>query len=89
MAESNDLPYSEVDVLGSEYVEFIVEDQRQFFEGICLRNAKFGYVVSSAQKSTFLVQDFNCGLSKVDIDAQLKRFCELEDVCEGASLQKC
>lgn len=85
-AESNDLPYCNVDiVLGSEYVEWILEDQRQFYEDICLRNTKFGYVISGAQKLSFLATKTYCGLSKVDVDSQLKRFFEFEDFSECSS----
>lgn len=85
-AESNALPYCEVDiVLGAEYVEFVLGDQRHFYEGIYLRNTKFGYIISGSQKSTFFTKTLYCCLSKIDIDAQLKRFCELEDVCSNSS----
>ncbi len=87
-AESNDLPHCNVDiVLGSEYVEFILEDQRQFYDSICLRNTKFGYVISGSQKSSFLAAKTYCGMSKVDIDSQLKRFFEFEDF-SGCSSSK-
>lgn len=87
--ERGDPPYSEVDiVLGAEYVELILEDQRQFFEGIVLRNTKFVFVISRSQKSSFLAKKSYCGLSTVDIDKQIKKFFELEDVGEDSGSKK-
>ena len=85
-AESDDVPYTEVDILlGAEYVEFIIEEQRHFIEGICLKNTKFGYVITGAQRSSFLTTKSFCGMTKIDIDSQIKRFFEIEDAGENSS----
>ncbi|XP_065218644.1 uncharacterized protein LOC135844395 [Planococcus citri] len=82
-AESNELPYSSVDIiLGAEYVEFVLGDQRHFYEGICLRDTHFGFIISGSQKSSFLSTAY-CGLTNVDIEQQLKRFCQIEDIFES------
>lgn len=75
-------------MLGAGYVEFILEDHRHLFEGIVLRNTKFEFVISGSQKSSFFTKKSYCGFSKVDINKQIKKFFELEDVDEDSGSKK-
>ncbi|XP_065203143.1 uncharacterized protein LOC135833326 [Planococcus citri] len=87
-AESLDLPYNTVDVLlGSEYVEFVLKEKRYFFEGICLRDSHFGFVISgSARKTTFFSEKASfssfCGLSNNELSDQFDRFCRIENISD-------
>jgi len=85
-AESDDVPYPDCDILvGSEYVEFVLEEQKYFFEGPVIHDTKFGFVLSGATKSSSLATKSFCGVSTVDINDQLKRYLGLEDVREDSS----
>lgn len=74
------LPYNSVDiVVGAEYYEFLIENERHFIEGLVLRNTKFGHVLSESFKSSLLSTKNYCGLSKIDVNVQLQQFWEVEN----------
>lgn len=77
-----DLPYSEIDIiLGAEHYEFILrEEQRQFINNLLLRNTQFGYVVGDAIKIRHCTTKQFGGISTTEIDLQMQKFWELEDV---------
>ncbi|XP_065204375.1 uncharacterized protein LOC135834427 [Planococcus citri] len=88
--EDFNLPHDSVDILlGSEYVEFVMAEKRFFVEGLCLRESKFGFVVSGSRKASFCASKMSfCGLSNVELSNQLDRFFSVEEIQESELNEK-
>ncbi|XP_065224341.1 uncharacterized protein LOC135848369 [Planococcus citri] len=75
------LPHSNVDIiLGAEHYEYVMKNHRYFCEKLSLRETEFGFVVSGINNSSAISPNVYCGLTQVDIDSQLKKFWQTEEL---------
>lgn len=67
-------------LIGAEFYETIVNNERKEFDGIFLRDSHLGWLISGPYVFRKPEDNSFCGLTTIDVQDQLKQFWQIEEV---------